>query len=164
MLLVLANYLSSLEPSFAVFQYLTLRSILGVLTALLTALLVGPWVIRSLENRQIGQSVRLDGPKSHFSKQGTPTMGGVLILVCITASTLLWADLTNVYVWIALLVMLGFGVIGWIDDWRKVVLKDSRGLSAKSKYLGQSLIGIIAAIVLYQIAKRPQKLHSLSRF
>ncbi len=157
MLLVLADYLSSLEPSFAVFQYLTLRSILGVLTALLTALLVGPWVIRSLENRQIGQSVRIDGPKSHFSKQGTPTMGGVLILVCITISTLLWADLTNVYVWIALLVMLGFGVIGWIDDWRKVVLKDSRGLSAKSKYLGQSLIGIIAAIVLYKIAKTPDE-------
>jgi len=156
-LLVLADYLSSLEPSFAVFQYLTLRSILGVLTALLTALLVGPWVIRSLENRQIGQSVRIDGPKSHFSKQGTPTMGGVLILVCITTSTLLWADLTNVYVWIALLVMLGFGVIGWIDDWRKVVLKDSRGLSAKSKYLGQSLIGIIAAIVLYKIAKTPDE-------
>lgn len=157
MLLVLADYLSSLEPSFAVFQYLTLRSILGVLTALLTALLVGPWVIRSLENRQIGQSVRIDGPKSHFSKQGTPTMGGVLILVCIMISTLLWADLTNVYVWIALLVMLGFGVIGWIDDWRKVVLKDSRGLSAKSKYLGQSLIGIIAAIVLYKIAKTPDE-------
>ncbi len=157
MLLVLADYLSSLEPSFAVFQYLTLRSILGVLTALLTALLVGPWVIRSLEKRQIGQSVRIDGPKSHFSKQGTPTMGGVLILVCITTSTLLWADLTNVYVWIALLVMLGFGVIGWIDDWRKVVLKDSRGLSAKSKYLGQSLIGIIAAIVLYKIAKTPDE-------
>jgi len=156
-LLVLADYLSSLEPSFAVFQYLTLRSILGVLTALLTALLVGPWVIRSLEKRQIGQSVRIDGPKSHFSKQGTPTMGGVLILVCITISTLLWADLTNVYVWIALLVMLGFGVIGWIDDWRKVVLKDSRGLSAKSKYLGQSLIGIIAAIVLYKIAKTPDE-------
>lgn len=157
MLLLLADYLSSLEPGFAVFQYLTLRSILGVLTALLTALLVGPWVIRCLENRQIGQSVRIDGPKSHFSKQGTPTMGGVLILVCITTSTLLWADLTNVYVWIALLVMLGFGVIGWIDDWRKVVLKDSRGLSAKSKYLGQSLIGIIAAIVLYKIAKTPDE-------
>ena len=157
MLLLLADYLSSLEPGFAVFQYLTLRSILGVLTALLTALLVGPWVIRCLENRQIGQSVRLDGPKSHFSKQGTPTMGGVLILVCIMTSTLLWADLTNVYVWIALLVMLGFGVIGWIDDWRKVVLKDSRGLSAKSKYLGQSVIGIITAIVLYQIAKTPDE-------
>ncbi|HBX27356.1 MAG TPA: phospho-N-acetylmuramoyl-pentapeptide-transferase [Gammaproteobacteria bacterium] len=157
MLLVLADYLSSLESSFAVFQYLTLRSILGVLTALLTALLVGPWVIRSLENRQIGQSVRLDGPQSHFSKQGTPTMGGVLILVCITTSTLLWADLTNVYVWIALLVMLGFGVIGWIDDWRKVVLKNSKGLSAKTKYLGQSLIGIVTAIVLYQIAKTPDE-------
>ncbi|MBU25199.1 MAG: phospho-N-acetylmuramoyl-pentapeptide-transferase [Gammaproteobacteria bacterium] len=157
MLLVLADYLSSLDPSFAVFQYLTLRSILGVLTALLTALLVGPWVIRSLENRQIGQSVRLDGPQSHFSKEGTPTMGGVLILVCITTSTLLWGDLKNVYVWIALLVMLGFGVIGWIDDWRKVVLRDSRGLSAKSKYLSQSLVGIVAALVLYQIANTPEE-------
>ena len=155
MLLWLASYLSTFEPGFSVFQYLTLRSILGVLTALITALFVGPWVIRSLETRQIGQSVRRDGPESHFSKQGTPTMGGVLILVCITASTVLWADLHNVYVWIALLVMLGFGVIGWIDDWKKVVLKNSKGLSAKAKYLGQSMVGLVAALVLYQIAKTP---------
>jgi UDP-N-acetylmuramyl pentapeptide phosphotransferase/UDP-N-acetylglucosamine-1-phosphate transferase len=121
MLLWLANYLASIEPAFAVFQYLTLRAILGVLTALLTALLVGPWVIRNLEMRQIGQSVRRDGPESHFAKQGTPTMGGVLILVCITASTLLWGDLSNRYIWIALAVLLGFGAIGWIDDWKKVV-------------------------------------------
>jgi phospho-N-acetylmuramoyl-pentapeptide-transferase len=155
MLLWLANYLSSIEPAFSVFQYLTLRAILGVLTALLIALIVGPWVIRTLEIRQIGQSVRRDGPESHFSKQGTPTMGGVLILVCITASTLLWGDLTNTYVWIALLVMLGFGAIGWIDDWKKVVLKNSKGLSAKAKYLSQSAVGLIAAVVLYQMAKTP---------
>lgn len=155
MLLWLASYLSAIEPAFSVFQYLTLRAILGVLTALLIALFVGPWVIRALEVRQIGQSVRRDGPESHFSKQGTPTMGGVLILVCITASTLLWADLTNEYVWIALLVMLGFGAIGWIDDWKKVVLKNSKGLSAKSKYLSQSVVGIVAAVVLYQIAETP---------
>lgn len=155
MLLWLANYLSSIEPAFSVFQYLTLRAILGVLTALLIALVVGPWVIRTLEIRQIGQSVRRDGPESHFSKQGTPTMGGVLILVCITASTLLWGDLTNTYVWIALLVMLGFGAIGWIDDWKKVVLKNSKGLSAKAKYLSQSAVGLIAAVVLYQMAETP---------
>ena len=155
MLLWLANYLSSIEPAFSVFQYLTLRAILGVLTALLIALIVGPWVIRTLEIRQIGQSVRRDGPESHFSKQGTPTMGGVLILVSITASTLLWGDLTNTYVWIALLVMLGFGAIGWIDDWKKVVLKNSKGLSAKAKYLSQSAVGLIAAVVLYQMAKTP---------
>ncbi len=155
MLLWLANYLASIEPAFAVFQYLTLRAILGVLTALLTALLVGPWVIRNLEMRQIGQSVRRDGPESHFAKQGTPTMGGVLILVCITASTLLWGDLSNRYIWIALAVLLGFGAIGWIDDWKKVVLKNSKGLSAKAKYLGQSVIGLAAACVLYYYASTP---------
>ena len=117
----LAGQLSQyIRAGLCCFQYLTLRSILGVLTALITALFVGPWVIRSLETRQVGQSVRRDGPETHFSKQGTPTMGGVLILVCITASTLLWGDLTNEYVWIALLVMLGFGVIGWVDDWKKL--------------------------------------------
>ena len=157
MLLWLANYLSVFEPSFAVFQYLTLRSILGVLTALITALFIGPRMIRSLETRQIGQSVRRDGPESHLSKQGTPTMGGVLILICITASTLLWGDLANVYVWITLLVMLGFGVIGWVDDWKKVVLKNSEGLPAKSKFLGQSTIGLVAAVVLFQIAKTPSE-------
>jgi phospho-N-acetylmuramoyl-pentapeptide-transferase len=155
MLLWLANYLSEFEPAFSVFQYLTLRSILGVLTALITALSIGPWVIRSLELRQIGQSVREDGPESHLSKQGTPTMGGVLILVCITASTLLWADLENQYIWVALFVLLCFGAIGWIDDWKKVALKNSKGLSAKAKYLGQSLISLIAAITLYRMAETP---------
>ena len=155
MLLWLANYLSEFEPAFSVFQYLTLRSILGVLTALITALSIGPWVIRSLELRQIGQSVREDGPESHLSKQGTPTMGGVLILVCITTSTLLWADLGNQYIWVALFVLLCFGAIGWIDDWKKVALKNSKGLSAKAKYLGQSLISLIAAITLYRMAETP---------
>ena len=124
MLLLLAKWLSAQEPAFTVFQYLTLRAILGVLTALLIALWVGPWVIRTLERKQIGQSVRRDGPQSHLSKQGTPTMGGVLILVCIVASTLLWADLTNRYVWVALAVLVGFGAVGWIDDWKKVVEKN----------------------------------------
>ena len=157
MLLWLAQYLSALEPGFAVFQYLTLRAILSVLTALVAALFLGPWFIRSLELRQIGQSVRLDGPESQLSKQGTPTMGGVLILVCITASTLIWGDLTNAYVWIALMVMIGFGIIGWIDDWKKIVQKNSRGLSAKRKYLGQSIVGLIAAILLYHLAKTPEE-------
>ena len=157
MLLWLAKYLSALEPGFAVFQYLTLRAILAVLTALVTALFVGPWVIRSLETRQIGQSVRLDGPETHFSKQGTPTMGGVLILLCITASTLIWGDLTNLYVWIALIVMLCFGVIGWVDDWKKVALKTSQGLSAKTKYLAQSVVAVIAALLLYYLAKTPEE-------
>ena len=139
----LCNYLSTFEPGFCGLSVFDPRSILGVLTALITALFVGPWVIRSLETRQIGQSVRRDGPETHFSKQGTPTMGGVLILVCITASTLLWGDLSNNYVWIAVLVMLGFGVIGWIDDWKKVVLGNSKGLSAKSKYLCQSVVGLV---------------------
>jgi phospho-N-acetylmuramoyl-pentapeptide-transferase len=157
MLLWLAEYLVSIEPAFAVFQYLTLRAILAVLTALLTALLVGPWVIRNLETRQIGQAVRRDGPESHFAKQGTPTMGGVLILVCITASTLLWGDLSNHYVWIALAVLLGFGAIGWVDDWKKVVLKNSKGLSAKAKYVGQSCIGLAAACLLYVMASTPEE-------
>ncbi len=155
MLLLLAKWLSAQEPAFTVFQYLTLRAILGVLTALLIALWVGPWVIRTLERKQIGQSVRRDGPQSHLSKQGTPTMGGVLILVCIVASTLLWADLTNRYVWVALAVLVGFGAVGWIDDWKKVVEKNSKGLSARAKYLAQSLIGLGAAWTLYAFATTP---------
>lgn len=155
MLLWLAKWLSASEPAFAVFQYLTLRAILGVLTALLIALWVGPWVIRTLELKQIGQSVRRDGPQSHLSKQGTPTMGGVLILVCIIASTLLWGDLTNRYVWVALAVLVGFGAIGWMDDWKKVVEKNSKGLSARAKYLSQSIVGLGAALVLYHFASTP---------
>ncbi len=123
MLLLLAEYLQQFYKGFAVFQYLTLRGILGVLTALVLSLCYGPWMIRTLQNRQIGQSVRNDGPQSHLSKSGTPTMGGALILSSIGVSTLLWADLANRYVWVVLLVTLLFGAIGWVDDYRKVIEK-----------------------------------------
>lgn len=123
MLLLLAEYLQQFYKGFAVFQYLTLRGILGVLTALVLSLCYGPWMIRTLQNRQIGQSVRNDGPQSHLSKSGTPTMGGALILSSIGVSTLLWADLSNRYVWVVLLVTLLFGAVGWVDDYRKVIEK-----------------------------------------
>ena len=133
MLLLLAQYLQQFHTGFSVFQYLTLRGILGVLTALGIALFVGPHMIRALMFRQIGQSVRNDGPQSHLSKAGTPTMGGALILVAIGVSTLLWADLTNIYVWVVLGVTFSFGAIGWVDDYRKVIEKNSRGLPSRWK-------------------------------
>ena len=128
MLLFLAEFLQQYYSGFAVFQYLTLRGILGVLTALAIALCLGPWMIRTLQVRQIGQSVRTDGPQSHLSKKGTPTMGGALILVAIGIATLLWADLRNLYVWVVLGVTISFGAVGWVDDYRKVIEKNSRGL------------------------------------
>ena len=155
MLLFLADFLSEWFPSFSVFQYLTLRAILGVLTALGISLLVGPKMIRNLALRQIGQSIRNDGPESHLSKAGTPTMGGALILVAIVISTLLWADLTNRYVWITLLTTVGFGAVGWVDDWRKVVEKNSRGLPARWKYFWQSVAGLLAGLLLYFTAVSP---------
>ena len=153
MLLLLAEYLQQFYKGFAVFQYLTLRGILGVLTALVLSLCYGPWMIRTLQNRQIGQSVRNDGPQSHLSKSGTPTMGGALILSSIGVSTLLWADLTNRYVWVVLLVTLLFGAIGWVDDYRKVIEKNSRGLPSRWKYFWQSVFGLGAAIFLYMTAR-----------
>ena len=155
MLLLLAQYLQQFHTGFAVFQYLTLRGILGVLTALGIALFVGPGMIRALVFRQIGQSVRNDGPQSHLSKAGTPTMGGALILIAIAISTLLWADLTNLYVWVVLGVTLSFGAIGWVDDYRKVIEKNSRGLPSRWKYFWQSVFGLVAAVVLYVTAKTP---------
>ncbi len=155
MLIFLAELLSQFEPGFAVFQYLTLRGILGVLTALMISVLVGPVMIRRLRHYQIGQSVRDDGPKSHLSKAGTPTMGGALILIAIGISTLLWGDLSNRYVWITLIVTLIFGAVGWVDDYRKVVEKNSRGLPARWKYLWQSVGGLGAALVLYLGASSP---------
>jgi len=152
MLLMLAEKLTLLHSGFNVFQYLTLRTILGVLTALLIALLVGPYVINSLRRLQIGQNIRTDGPESHRIKAGTPTMGGLLILVSILLSTLLWSDLTNRFVWIALVVTLLFGAVGWLDDYTKIVRKDTSGLKARHKFLLQSLIGFGAAIVLYLTA------------
>ena len=155
MLLFLADFLAQYQSAFNVFNYLTLRMILGTMTALLLCLWLGPWMIRRLVERQIGQAVRDDGPQSHLSKAGTPTMGGAMILMAIAVSTLLWSDLTVHYVWIVLVVTLGFGAIGWIDDYRKVVEKNPRGLPARWKYLWQSVIGLIAALVLYYTAGNP---------
>lgn len=152
MLLLLAEYLQQFHKGFAVFQYLSLRGILGVLTALSLALWLGPWMIRTLQIRQIGQAVRNDGPQSHLSKSGTPTMGGALILSAIAVSTLLWADLTNRYVWVVLIVTTAFGAIGWVDDYRKVIEKNSRGLPSRWKYFWQSVFGTAAAIFLYKTA------------
>ncbi|HEY5719457.1 MAG TPA: phospho-N-acetylmuramoyl-pentapeptide-transferase [Gammaproteobacteria bacterium] len=155
MLYHLSEYLVGWHTGFNVFQYLTLRAILGVLTALLISLLVGPEMIRRLGRYQIGQQVRDDGPQSHLVKAGTPTMGGALILVAIGVSTLLWADLGNRYVWIVLGVTLLFGAIGWVDDYRKLVLRDSRGLPARWKYLWQSVVGLAAAVLLLVTAQGP---------
>jgi phospho-N-acetylmuramoyl-pentapeptide-transferase len=154
-LVYLADYLSQFHSGFNVFQYLTLRTILGALTALLISFLVGPWMIRHLSFRQIGQQVRDDGPETHFSKAGTPTMGGALILVAIAVSTLLWANLGNRYVWVVLLVTLAFGAIGWVDDYRKIVYGNSKGLSARNKYSWQSLAAAAAGLYLFYYAQSP---------
>ncbi|KRO72073.1 phospho-N-acetylmuramoyl-pentapeptide-transferase [Gammaproteobacteria bacterium] len=155
MLVWLSDYLMQFNSAFAVLQYITVRGIFSVLTALGVSLLVGPILIRALNANQIGQVIRDDGPQSHLSKAGTPTMGGVLILVGITVSTLLWSDLTNHYVWVLLLVTLAFGAVGWVDDYRKVFRKNAVGLPARWKYFWQSLIGIAAAVVLYKSALGP---------
>ncbi len=149
MLIWLADYLAQFNSGFNVFRYITLRTILAVLTALLISFLVGPTMIRHLGRYKIGQTVRNDGPQTHLSKAGTPTMGGALILVAVAIATLLWAELGNRYVWVVLITTLAFGVIGLVDDYRKLVLKDPRGLPARSKFLWQSLIGAAAAATLY---------------
>lgn len=151
MLLSLAQWLQGVSPDygfFRVFQYLTFRAVLAALTALLIGLAAGPAVIRRLTALKIGQPIRGYGMESHLVKSGTPTMGGVLILICITVSTLLWADLSNRFVWIVLAVTLGFGAIGWVDDWRKVVHKDPEGMRSREKYFWQSVIGLLAALYL----------------
>jgi phospho-N-acetylmuramoyl-pentapeptide-transferase len=155
MLYEFSQFLSQFHSGFNVFQYLTLRSILGVLTALTISLIVGPRMIRYLSSYNIGQSVRDDGPESHFSKAGTPTMGGALILVAIVISTLLWSDLSSRFVWVVLFVTVGFGVIGWVDDYKKVVYGNSKGLPARVKYFWQSVIGLSAALVLFNTAQFP---------
>ena len=151
MFLSLAQWLQTLSPDLGylrVFQYITFRAVMAALTALLMGLIAGPWVIRKLAELKIGQPIRGYGVEAHLSKSGTPTMGGVLILICISVSTLLWFDLSNRFVWIVLLVTLGFGAIGWVDDWRKVVRKDPEGMPSREKYLWQSLIGLLAALYL----------------
>ncbi len=155
MLLYLTEYLMQFDGAFRVFQYLTLRAILGALAALIISFIVGPWMIRKLTRDKIGQSIREDGPESHYVKSGTPTMGGALILVAISISTLLWADLENRYIWVVLFVTLGHGIVGFIDDYKKVKLGNSDGLSAKAKYFWQSVIALSAALFLYNTAQVP---------
>jgi len=155
MLLMLTEYLIQFHSGFGVFQYLTLRAILAALTALLISFIVGPAMIRKLSLYQIGQTVRLDGPQSHLQKAGTPTMGGALILVAVAATTLLWSDLHNKFMWVVLITTLLFGVIGWVDDYKKLVKKDSRGLIARYKYFWQSVVALGAAVFLYATAHLP---------
>lgn len=153
MLFHLAAFLEEFYSGFRVFQYITLRAILGVLTALIMSFMVGPVVIRRLTRHQIGQQVRDDGPQSHLSKAGTPTMGGAMILVAIATATLLWADLSNRYIWVVLLTTLAFGVIGGVDDYFKLRFGNSRGLAARHKYIWQSVVGLGAAFALFITAQ-----------
>jgi len=155
MLLELARWLAHDIRGFNVFNYITLRAVLATMTALAISFVVGPKLIRKLTEYKVGQSVRDDGPQTHLVKAGTPTMGGALILVAIAISTLLWADLSNRYVWVVLFTTLGFGVIGFVDDWRKVVYRNPKGLSAKAKYFWQSAIGFGVAVYLVQTAVLP---------
>jgi phospho-N-acetylmuramoyl-pentapeptide-transferase len=154
-LLYLTQQLTALDSAFRVFGYLTLRAILAALTALVISFLIGPWMIRKLSYNQIGQRVRDDGPQTHLPKAGTPTMGGALILVAIGSSTLLWADLTNRFVWVTLLATLAFGLIGFWDDYLKLVVGNSRGLIARYKYFWQSVAALGCAVALYVTAKAP---------
>jgi phospho-N-acetylmuramoyl-pentapeptide-transferase len=155
MLLELARWLANDIRAFNVFNYITLRAVLATLTALIISFVVGPSLIRKLTQYKVGQSVRDDGPQTHLIKAGTPTMGGALILVGIAVATLLWADLSNRFVWVVLLTTLGFGIVGWVDDWRKVVHRNPKGLSARAKYFWQSLIGFGVAVYLFQTATVP---------
>jgi phospho-N-acetylmuramoyl-pentapeptide-transferase len=151
MLLSLAQWLQGISPElgfFRVFQYLTFRAVMAAMTALLIGIGMGPFVIRRLRALKIGQPIRGYGIEAHLAKSGTPTMGGVLILLSIAISTLLWFDLSNRFVWIVLLVTFGFGAIGWVDDWRKVVKKDPEGMRSREKYFWQSVVGLIAAMYL----------------
>ncbi len=152
MLVWLSDFLMQFDSNFAVIQYITVRGIFSVLTALGVSLVIGPYLIRRLNYHQIGQVVRDNGPETHFSKAGTPTMGGALILVSIAMSTLLWSDLSNHYVWIVLSVTMLFGAIGWVDDYRKVFEQDPTGLSPRWKLFWQFLIGTVAAVILYNSA------------
>lgn len=155
MLLMLAQWLGHDVRAFNVFQYITLRAVLAALTALAISFVIGPALIRWLAAKKVGQAVRTDGPQTHLVKQGTPTMGGVLILVAITLTTLLWADLSSRYVWATLVTLMGFGIVGWVDDWRKVVYRDPKGLASRWKYFWQSVIALIVALWLAYSAHLP---------
>jgi phospho-N-acetylmuramoyl-pentapeptide-transferase len=156
MLLALAQWLGQDVRTFNVFGYITLRAVLAAMTALFISFAVGPWMIRKLTSMKIGQSVRDDGPQTHLVKAGTPTMGGALILTSVAITTLLWGDLHNTYIWVALLTTLGVGAIGWVDDYRKVVHRNPKGLSAKAKMFWQSLIALAVGVFLWKTAVLPQ--------
>jgi len=164
MLLALANWIAADVRAFNVFSYITLRAVLATMTALLISFVVGPSMIRKLTQYKIGQAVRDDGPQSHLIKAGTPTMGGALILVSIAITTLLWADLRNRFVWVVLLVTLGFGAIGWIDDYRKVVYRNPKGLSVRTKFVWQSVIALLAAVYLAFSVSAPSTSQFLQLF
>ena len=157
-MLIIGNWLASLDTGFDVVQYITLRAIFSALTALVICLLFGPRLIRWLTKAKIGQSVRSDGPQTHLVKAGTPTMGGAMILLAVALSTLLWSDLAVRQVWLVLFVTLGFGAIGWVDDYRKVLLGNSDGLSAREKLIWQSLVAGVAVIAMYATASEPAEL------
>jgi len=157
MLYALTQYLAETYSAFNVFQYLTLRAILGVLTALIISFVIGPSMIRRLSMKQIGQNIRDDGPQSHLSKAGTPTMGGALIIVAICVSTLLWADLSNRYIWVVVATTFAYGVIGFYDDYIKLVRNDPNGLKARYKYFWQSVVGIAVAVFLFKTAVNPSE-------
>ncbi|MDA8678291.1 phospho-N-acetylmuramoyl-pentapeptide-transferase [Luminiphilus sp.] len=157
MLMWLSEQLLFLDPGFGVFQYLTLRAILAACSAMLISMLVGPFVIARLNDLQIGQTIRSEGPESHLVKAGTPTMGGALILLAVLGSTVLWADLDNRYVWIVIVTTAAFGAIGWVDDYRKVVRKDTRGLPARWKYLWQSVAALACTVLLFTTAVTPEE-------
>lgn len=164
MFLMLAQWLGHDVRAFNVFQYITLRSVLAALTALLISFLIGPAMIRWLATKKVGQAVRTDGPQTHLVKQGTPTMGGVLILVAIILTTLLWADLSSRYVWATLVTLIGFGIVGWIDDWRKVVYRDPKGLASRWKYFWQSVIALVVALWLAYSAHLPAQTNLIVPF
>ncbi|HCU53677.1 MAG TPA: phospho-N-acetylmuramoyl-pentapeptide-transferase [Gammaproteobacteria bacterium] len=159
MLYALFDWLAHDISAFNVFRYLTLRAILGILTALVICFVVGPGLIRKLTQYKVGQVVRTDGPQSHLTKAGTPTMGGALILIAVFVATLLWADLHNRFIWVLLFTTMYFGAIGWVDDYRKLVRKNPKGLSAREKYFWQTLGGFLVAVVLFTTAKVPAETH-----
>ena len=164
MLHALAQWLSQDIRGFNVFNYITLRAVLAAMTALIISFTAGPRVIRWLTTKKIGQAVRTDGPQTHLVKSGTPTMGGALILIAIGVTTLLWGDLANRYVWVLLIVTLGFGAIGWYDDWKKVVYRDPKGLASRWKYFWQSVIGLVVAIYLAMSSTLPAEMELIVPF
>lgn len=164
MLLELFQWLAQDIRAFGVFNYLTLRAVLATMTALVIGLMAGPALIRKLTVWKVGQAVRTDGPQTHLVKSGTPTMGGVLVLIAIGVATLLWMDLSNRFIWVVLIVTLGFGWIGWIDDYRKVVHRNPKGLSARSKLFWQSIVGLAAAIYLAFAVAAPSNEKTLELF